>query len=216
MAHGEIFASITACLTILWKQIFFGLFPNAEGNTFQSAQEQSAMDLRLWLLRAHYSWISWLMVMHLLQSLLCLACFYETKFHLAISKCGVKYFEQPAMDLCLQLIKAQNSWILWLMDVSGCLTLLLLKCPCSQTCQLRSAKWCYVSYFQRLEICMQIRSVNFRKFTRTWFATRVFIFRPPETLLCVLMNIFWAHPRKPIHGKKIRVEMLKKGLFFSG
>ena len=42
--------------------------------------EQSAMDLRLWLLRAHYSWISWLMVMHLLQSLLCLACFYETKF----------------------------------------------------------------------------------------------------------------------------------------
>ena len=135
---------------------------------------------------SHYSWILWLMVMHLLQSLLCLACFYETKFHLAISKCGVKYFEQPAMDLCLQLIKAQNSWILWLMDVSGCLTLLLLKCPCSQTCQLRSAKWCYVSYFQRLEICMQIRSVNFRKVTRTWFATRVFIFRPPETLLCVM------------------------------
>ena len=146
--------------------------------------EQSAMDLRLWLLRAHYSWISWLMVMHLLQSLHCLACFYKTKFHLAISKCGVKYFEQPDMNLCLQLIKAQNSWILWLMDVSGCLTLLLLKCPCSQTCQVCMAKWCYVSYFQRLEICMQIRSVNFRKVTRTWFATRVFIFRPPETLLC--------------------------------
>ena len=109
----------------------------------------------------------------------------RNKISLTISKCGVKYFEQPAMDLCLQLIKAQNSWILWLMDVSGCLTLLLLKCPCSQTCQLCSAKWCYVSYFQRLEICMQIRSVNFRKFTRTWFATRVFIFRPPETLLCV-------------------------------
>ena len=81
----------------------------------------------------------------------------------------------------------KHSWIWWLVDVSGCLTLLLLKCPCSQTCQLRSAKWCYVSYFQRLEICMQIRSVNFRKLTWTWFATRVFIFRPPETLLCVLV-----------------------------
>ena len=159
--------------------------------------EQSAMDLRLWLLRAHYSWISWLMVMHLLQSLLCLACFYETKYLWLFPKCGVKYFEQPAMDLCLQLIKAQNSWILWLMDVSGYLTLLLLnlKCPCSQTCQLCSAKWCYVSYFQRLEICMQIRSVNFWKFTRTWFATRIFIFRPPETLLCGVGKKIHTLPR---------------------
>jgi len=33
----------------------------------------------------------------------------RNKISLAISKCRVKYFEQPAMDLCLQLIKAQNS-----------------------------------------------------------------------------------------------------------
>ena len=76
---------------------------------------------------------------------------------------------------------------------AGCLTLLLLKCPFSHACQLCSAKWCYVSYFQRLEICMQIRSVNFREFTRTWFATRVFIFRPPETLLCVAGRSFFQN-----------------------
>ena len=50
-------------------------------------------------------------------------------------------------------------------------------------------------YFQRLEICMQIQSVNFRKFTRTWFATQVFIFRPPETLLCELA---WQRESKMI------------------
>jgi len=33
----------------------------------------------------------------------------RNKISLAISKCGVKYFEQLPMDLCLQLIKAQNS-----------------------------------------------------------------------------------------------------------
>ena len=68
----------------------------------------------------------------------------RNKIYLAISKCRVKYFEQPALDLYLQLIKVQNSWIWRLMDVSGCLTLLLLKCPCSQTCQLCSAKWCFI------------------------------------------------------------------------
>ena len=33
----------------------------------------------------------------------------------AISKCGVVYFEQSAIDLHLELIKAQHSLILWLM-----------------------------------------------------------------------------------------------------
>jgi len=32
----------------------------------------------------------------------------RNKISLTISKCGVKYFEQLAMDLCLQLIKAQK------------------------------------------------------------------------------------------------------------
>ena len=145
------------------------------------------MDIYLEHIEAQHSWILWLLGKYFLKSLCALDYFSKWKFLWTISKCGVKCFEHSAMDLCLQLIKAQNSWILWLMDVSGCLTLLLLKCPCSQTCQLCSAKWyrCYVSYFQRLEICMQIRSVNFWKIMWTWFAMWVFIFWPPETLLRV-------------------------------
>ena len=35
--------------------------------------------------------------------------FAKTKFLQTISKCRVKYFEQSAMDLCLELLKAQHS-----------------------------------------------------------------------------------------------------------
>ena len=109
------------------------------------------------------------------QSLFCLACFYKTKFLWLYPNAElVKYCGQPAMDL-LNLVA---DGCIWMSDFA------LAKVSMFSNLPNVLSKWCNVSYFQRLEICMQIRSVNFRKFTRTWFATRVFIFRPPETLLC--------------------------------
>ena len=43
--------------------------------------------------------------------------FAKTKFLWAISKCGVKYFEQSAMNLYLELLKAQHSQFFWLIMI---------------------------------------------------------------------------------------------------
>ena len=128
--------------------------------------EQSAMDLRLWLLRAHYSWISWLMVMHLLQSLLCLACFYETKFLWlfpnaewnTLSSVLWIFICNSSKHKKLSLVADGYFWKSYFALAKVSVFSNLPKC---------SAKWCYVLYFQCLEICMQICSMNVRKFTQS-------------------------------------------------
>ena len=98
-----LWGSICSNHCVLWttfqNQFFWAIF-KCGVKDFQ----QSAMNLCLEHIEAQHSWISWLLGKYFLKSLCALDYFSKSKFLWAISKCGVKYFEQSAMDLCLECI----------------------------------------------------------------------------------------------------------------
>jgi len=156
--------------------------------------QQSAMNLCLEHIEAQHSWILWLLGKYFLKSLCALDYFSKSKFLWAISKCGVKYFEQSAMDLCLECIEAQHSWILWLMGKY------LLKSLCaldyfSKSKFLWAISKCGAKYFEQGAMDLCLECIEAQHSWISWLLGKYLL-----KSLCALdyfsnWNFLWAIPK---------------------